>query len=973
MGNAMTGLSCWIPRAIILSLFSLFTGIAGEMDISQPLSNKENNPPSKQPQTGRLSVKPGLKLPQTSSLPSENPRKETTPQTGDQSVRSSSKKLEHSQHASKPHEGSAYPHAQPSVSTSPSVTAVRLCNGDAIGFASTFQTTQPQTMQGDSNKTCISTVVHPSYPKDEILKVISSKIVALETRIPTVLKELYNYYPESILDLVANTINTKGQVTEDLTIDSLLAKSHLSPKDVRFALDLCKSIYFRQAARDNPNMKSTAYEQKYLDLKGRISRLKGRIEQIDEFVRSAKAELSTQKTARLATKKTEGATQKAHVAEGGSVMAGEHKQNVGFGAKQDSHSQELHHEFGTGGHGVGLHAGHGEEAKTTTSSEIEDVTVKTLKPELVKSFEKDYLAIFGTEGLPKNFESLTFTQLEDLLNKRKLRLEQELVPAERDLEIFSDPHLKDYWAKLETILSTTAIGYIPLDVFYRTTKSYSAPHQVLNAFAKLKENKTDPQQDKEISGVVLFKEGKPTEQNDRIVDQIYIAFSGSNSETDWKHNLDFFRQEGTAEHDIALGMRVHRGIQQSLNETLGDYGNKTLAWIKKYRDLREGIKTKKPLLRIVTTGHSLGGALALLMGLYVKQKVQQALENVADVEVTVITFGQPPIFNDISAEKTEKLLGKWNILRFWTIGDPVANLSLIFKDNRRGRSPIQALSGYHHIGISIPLFDKDQVGGTFDPINPWSYHLMNRYSNLLYNDWEQYDGQKLKELQQIMIKRNIFQDQKLMYQLEQLFNFIKFGTETQLKVEGLSQATLTDLIQKEYAEQGPVSSTIQNYDKLQDERFKQRIADPLQFKKVDLSTESPTVTYTHNISGHHINLTLNRSTSCNIDNLGKEFKFNPKSMLANDQSELSCVCCVVKNTFVSYGGGTKLHQARDVLRGKDAKTPASILNHCEEKKYCSNPEVKKQLFPATDDVIHSFGILMNNIGLKDLWLSKKVQ
>ena len=108
---------------------------------------------------------------------------------------------------------------------------------------------------------------------------------------------------------------------------------------------------------------------------------------------------------------------------------------------------------------------------------------------------------------------------------------------------------------------------------------------------------------------------------------IVIAFRGSENIQNWITNLDFIRTD----YDQCYGCSVHKGF------------------LKAYRDISSTVelmyinfKAQFPDARLIVTGHSLGGALAILCAIRFK-------ESAVDVDL-VYTFGQPRVGNKAFAD-----------------------------------------------------------------------------------------------------------------------------------------------------------------------------------------------------------------------------------------------------------------------------------------------------------------------------------
>jgi len=113
---------------------------------------------------------------------------------------------------------------------------------------------------------------------------------------------------------------------------------------------------------------------------------------------------------------------------------------------------------------------------------------------------------------------------------------------------------------------------------------------------------------------------------DNGIDTIYVVFRGTDAVNigQWISNLDFFR---TDVPDICAKCKVHEGIYRM-------YG-------KLFPLLDAPLATRLaslPGARLYITGHSLGGAFANVLALYVKQKY--------GIDPVVYSFGSPRLGND---------------------------------------------------------------------------------------------------------------------------------------------------------------------------------------------------------------------------------------------------------------------------------------------------------------------------------------
>ncbi len=149
---------------------------------------------------------------------------------------------------------------------------------------------------------------------------------------------------------------------------------------------------------------------------------------------------------------------------------------------------------------------------------------------------------------------------------------------------------------------------------------------------------------------------------------LVVAFRGSQSPTsldgvkDWlltnANNL-LVVPEGRIGTDFAaagVGARFHRGFLQALDEI----------WAPLVQAVQEAMETSERPLRV--TGHSLGGAIALLAA----WRFQRAFIGVHEV----ITFGAPMIGNAVAARAFERAFPD-RIFRYVDIEDPVPLLPTV--------------------------------------------------------------------------------------------------------------------------------------------------------------------------------------------------------------------------------------------------------------------------------------------------------
>lgn len=112
---------------------------------------------------------------------------------------------------------------------------------------------------------------------------------------------------------------------------------------------------------------------------------------------------------------------------------------------------------------------------------------------------------------------------------------------------------------------------------------------------------------------------------------IYVAFAGTESLTNWKTNVNILGDLVPAEWGCSTRsvMRTHKGFTQAFNSVAA----------KMVEALDSELHTSmQPTRRIVFCGHSLGGALATMAALYASCRIPAIRDYIA-----VVTFGAPQV------------------------------------------------------------------------------------------------------------------------------------------------------------------------------------------------------------------------------------------------------------------------------------------------------------------------------------------
>ncbi len=230
----------------------------------------------------------------------------------------------------------------------------------------------------------------------------------------------------------------------------------------------------------------------------------------------------------------------------------------------------------------------------------------------------------------------------------------------------------------------------------------------------------------EVDHIAYIKKGTESKEGK---DKLVIVFSGSNSSRDWVTNVTMGYTPGIGK------LSVHRGIGELFMKSGSNYCNLLMS---KIRDYYKNKKTPKEF-KIVTSGHSLGGAEALLAAYYYMTTQMQNFCEIfkpdkVKISVKTFMFGPPAIADEPSQMAIEEALGRDNIFRIWTFDDPVVALSGKF---------------YRHVGESFLL--DNIANNKFDCLDKlWGPHLAERY--LCYLHWLQEPSESHTELISILKK-----------------------------------------------------------------------------------------------------------------------------------------------------------------------------------------------------------------------------
>ena len=747
----------------------------------------------------------------------------------------------------------------------------------------------------------------------------------------------------------------------------------VDPQTVRLMFDLSYLTYYDKSDRSfTPNYVSTPYEQQLLKVKGRVAALERRLRNITQFNLDLNRVFGSDVIRYVEQRRIESQEDSDRRHQGSSAMEGRYDQKFGLHSGGTDGRVDFDQTHGGGSKNSGVSMGQDRGRTDVQRTETMDMKVRNLTPDLLREQAVNFNRLVADDETkiadPNN---TTLNEIEGRVGIVEGKIKYELVEARRAVEILSDPIAGEYWVKVERVFSRELEGFTPVDILYRSLTKYKKPFFGAG-IAAAKRNKGSDLGGKEVSGVILYRDAEPTDST-KNTDQLIISFSGSNSEEDWLHNFDAGRSQGKANHSLAVGYRVHQGIMNSLNESLDYMGTNLKGWFKNYvKSHPVGSDGKIPTLRIAVTGHSLGGGLAMLMALLIKDQIAPVYEGRINIDVVVYTFGAPPIFDKDFAQKAEDRLGKRNVIRVWNEGDPVSTMSIVFKNEKIfKRSLLMTLLGYAHIGTSIPLVDREGLASFWDKLNPWSNHVADRYANLLATNWKDLTNKKAREVYEYLTSRDLLKIGMLRSSLDDMGQFVRNRNDAAMPLQPFLVGDIVEMMRDTDAKfqpnngQSGNANTIQNYDSVRDTRYSEgkKAAPKL------AGAEEKGLTYSHELqTGQKIPMKLNRSTSCSAKDIVKTVGLNPNQFDPRDIDELSCGCCLAKNFFVS--ADSSLTSKFRSLFGKRISTVDQVYKHCSAR--CS-PLVGTIFADKNKANVMEIGDLMDRMGLGDMWRAKKLK
>lgn len=166
----------------------------------------------------------------------------------------------------------------------------------------------------------------------------------------------------------------------------------------------------------------------------------------------------------------------------------------------------------------------------------------------------------------------------------------------------------------------------------------------------------------QFSGALLYNKTENT---------ILIVFAGTASAADGYYDLAFTRAGRDTLKVIANDdYNVHQGFAKGVIDGFG-----------KFRDSFDNIVDQALCqgdVKVITTGHSLGGAMSLIAADWIAREHiamynlgRAFIKDCPQIKVQNISFGAPRSFCKTTAKRVEERLGKANVVRFWNKHDVV--------------------------------------------------------------------------------------------------------------------------------------------------------------------------------------------------------------------------------------------------------------------------------------------------------------
>jgi hypothetical protein len=214
----------------------------------------------------------------------------------------------------------------------------------------------------------------------------------------------------------------------------------------------------------------------------------------------------------------------------------------------------------------------------------------------------------------------------------------------------------------------------------------------------------------EFSGAAAYDKG-----NHKLV----LSFAGSKSWGDWTKNLFGWNRKLSKSHGLLSNISFHGGFGSHFDDNADSFFSFMKSWLTKF-------KTENPeqTLKLVGTGHSLGGSLGEIFSAAAKEMAESLG---IKVDIGIMTFGAPNTVNANTLDNYTKILGgAGNVIRFAHSDDPVPKL--VFWKTAPGAVTVK--------GDTSLLYD---VNGTMElpvRVNPHSSDDYYHASATVFQEWE---------------------------------------------------------------------------------------------------------------------------------------------------------------------------------------------------------------------------------------------
>ncbi|KAM0938696.1 putative phospholipase A(1) [Dioscorea sansibarensis] len=211
---------------------------------------------------------------------------------------------------------------------------------------------------------------------------------------------------------------------------------------------------------------------------------------------------------------------------------------------------------------------------------------------------------------------------------------------------------------------------------------------------------------------------------------IVVAWRGTVATTEWFENVhlklesindDNVEEEGDAKVEHGF-LSIYKSKSETTRYNESSASEQAITEIKR---LVAHYRSKGEQVRLTVTGHSLGGALALL-------NAHEAALTIADLPVSVITFAGPRVGNDAFGDELKKLNVK--VLRVVVKQDVVPKLPGVLLNE--GLEKLEGIIGelqwvYEHVGMELRLDVKSSPYLKHQEFDLAGFHSLETYLHLV--------------------------------------------------------------------------------------------------------------------------------------------------------------------------------------------------------------------------------------------------